>query len=422
MQIYKSILFITKKTSFFFKKFSTPQYFRYICSYIYYLHIVYMNKNIISLKDFEITPNENVIERSQNFQSYIDQMEQFGCKSYWVMAKTGVGAKMQIEGYNGEVSAYISNDYLGMSQRPETKEAGINAVLKYGTGASAAQAIGGYLDIHKQLEEGIAKFVGQEDAILFSSGFGANAGLLRAILGKNDIAYIDSYIHTSATSGLIGTNVKHIGHNDVDYLDMILERETGKYQTRLVIIDGVYSQNGDLSKLPEYITVCKKHDCLLMMDDAHGIGVMGENGRGTAEYYNCLGQVDIITGTFSKSFGCVGGFVAASKKLIQYLRYYADSNVFSAAMTPQVAASSLKALELIQTRPEIRKKLWTNVNYLRKRLTEEGFDIGCSVSAIFPIMVRDNKKVYEIAHELQKKMYLCKRYHISCGKNQRSTA
>ena len=362
-----------------------------------------MNKNIISLKDFEISPNENVIQRSQNFQSYIDQMDKFGGKSYWVMAKTGVGAKMQIEGYEGEVSAYISNDYLGMSQRSETKEAGINAVLKYGTGASAAQAIGGYLDIHKKLERGIAKFIGQEDAILFSSGFGANAGLLRAILGKNDIAYIDSYIHTSVTSGLIGTNVKHIGHNDTDYLDMILECGAEKYQTRLVIIDGVYSQNGDLSKLTEYIAVCKKHNCLLMMDDAHGIGVMGKNGRGTAEYYNCLGQVDIITGTFSKSFGCIGGFVATSKELIQYLRYYTDSNVFSAAMSPQVAASSLKALELIQTRPEIRKKLWTNVNYLRKRLSEEGFDIGNSESAIFPIMIRDNKKVYEIAQELQKK-------------------
>lgn len=357
-------------------------YFMSICGIfvvsftIYTLFIVYMDTKLISLKDFEISPNENVIERSQNFQSYIDQMDQFGCKSYWVMGRTGVSATMQIEGFDGEVSAYISNDYLGMSQNPDTKKAGINAVLKYGTGASAAQAIGGYLDIHQELERGIAEFVGQEDAILFSSGFGANAGLLRAILGKNDIAYIDSYIHTSAASGLIGTNVKHIGHNDTDYLDMILKRERGKYQTRLVIIDGVYSQNGDLSKLPEYIAVCKKHDCLLMMDDAHGIGVMGENGRGTAEYYNCLGQVDIITGTFSKSFGCVGGFVAASEKLIQYLRYYADSNVFSAAMTPQVAASSLKALELIQTRPEIRKKLWANVNYLRERLTEEGFDIG----------------------------------------------
>lgn len=187
-----------------------------------------MKENIISLKDFELSPNENVIKRSQNFQRYIDQMNQFGCKSYWVMSKTGIGAKMEIEGYEGVVSAYISNDYLGMSQREETKKAGIDAVLKYGTGASAAQAIGGYLDIHKKLEEEISAFVGQEDAILFSSGFGANAGLLRAILGKNDIAYIDSYIHTSATSGLIGTNVKHIGHNDIDYLDMILERETGK--------------------------------------------------------------------------------------------------------------------------------------------------------------------------------------------------
>ena len=133
MQIYKTILFITRKASLFFKKNATPQYFRCICSYIYYLHIVYMNKKIISLKDFEITPNENVIERSQIFQSYIDQMEQFGCKSYWVMARTGVGTKMQIEGYDGEVPAYISNDYSGMSQRPETKEAGMNAVRKHGS-------------------------------------------------------------------------------------------------------------------------------------------------------------------------------------------------------------------------------------------------------------------------------------------------
>ena len=140
-----------------------------------------------------------------------------------------------------------------------------------------------------------------------------------------------------------------------------------------------------------------------MMDDAHGIGVMGNNGRGTAEHFNCLGQVDIITGTFSKSFGCVGGFVAASSKMIEYLRYYADSNVFSAAITPQVTGSVLKAIELIRTRPEIREKLWNNVHYLRNRLHKAGFDIGQSESPIFPIMVRDNEKVYKIADMLQKK-------------------
>ncbi len=308
---------------------------------------------------------------------------------------------MNLEGQ--AMDAYISNDYLGMSQRPETIQAGIDALQKYGTGACAAQAIGGYLDIHYQLERGIAEFVGQEDAILFSSGFGANAGFLRAILGKNDIAYVDSYIHTSASSGLYGTNTKHIGHNDTAYLDVILGKNRGKYVTSLVIIDGVYSQDGDLSLLPEYIAVCKKHNCLLMVDDAHGIGVMGENGRGTAEYYDCLGQVDFITGTFSKSFGSIGGFVAASAKMIQYLRYYADSNVFSAAITPQATCSILKSLELMRTKPEIRKKLWDNVNFLRNRMKEEGFDIGKSVSPIFPLMIRDNKKVYEIADILNKR-------------------
>ncbi|NPD93042.1 aminotransferase class I/II-fold pyridoxal phosphate-dependent enzyme [Xylanibacter muris] len=359
-------------------------------------------KRFLSLKDFGLSMETNVKQRSEEFQNYIDQMNKFETTCYWVTGTSDVGAKMTLEGVKDTVSAFISNDYLGMSQRPETIEAGVEALRKYGTGACAAQAIGGYLDIHKRLEKEIAEFAGQEDAILFSSGFGANTGLLRAILGINDIAYVDSYIHTSATSGLRGTNIKHIGHNDTQYLDMVLEKEKGIYKTSLVIIDGVYSQNGDLSKLPEYIEICKKHDCLLMVDDAHGIGVMGENGRGTAEYFNCLGQVDIITGTFSKSFGCVGGFIAASEKMVQYLRYYADSNVFSAAMTPQVAGSVLKAIELIKTRPDIRKKLWDNVYYLRKNLQNAGFDIGNSESPIFPIMVKDNEKVYRIADLLQK--------------------
>ena len=358
---------------------------------------------MLTLKDFTVSKFGDIVDRSENFQNYINQQDAFGCKSYWVMAHSGVGAVMKIEGISSAVDAYISNDYLGMSQHEKVKQAGIEAVMKYGAGACAAQAIGGYLDIHKDLEQAIAKFTGQEEAIVFSSGFGANAGLLRAILGKEDIAYVDSFIHTSASSGLIGTNTKHIGHNDIDYLDMILERSKNQYKTKVVIIDGVYSQNGDLAKLPDIIDVCKKHGVLLMMDDAHGMGVMGRNGRGSAEYFDCLGKVDIITGTFSKSFGCVGGFVAASHSLIQYLRYYADSNVFSAAMTPQVAASALKAIELQTSSPEFRNKLWDNVNYLRKRLNEEGFDIGDSVSPIFPIMVRDNQKVYEIARELQKR-------------------
>ncbi|MCM1140766.1 MAG: aminotransferase class I/II-fold pyridoxal phosphate-dependent enzyme [Muribaculum sp.] len=362
-----------------------------------------MNERIFTLKDFCLSEDCDISKLSDSFQRYINQQNQYKSKSYWIESITGVGSKMQVvDGSTRKVDAYISNDYLGMSQNAETKESGIEAIRKYGTGACAAQAIGGYLDIHKQLEKNVSEFVGQQDAILFSSGFGANAGLLRAILGKNDIAYVDSFIHTSATSGLIGTNVKNIGHNNLEYLETVLSRPHN-YNTRLVIIDGVYSQDGDLCVLPEYVRLCRKYGCLLMMDDAHGIGVMGKNGRGTAEHFEMLGEVDIITGTFSKSFGCVGGFVAASSKLVQYLRYYADSNVFSAAITPQATASISKALDLMKKDSSYREKLWDNVNYLRRKLTEAGFDIGHSQSAIFPIMVRDNKKVYEISDELQKR-------------------
>ena len=362
-----------------------------------------MEKTYYSLKDFELSLEKNAIERANDFQKYLHQLENYSFKSYWITSYTGIGATMIIEGFKEPITAFISNDYLGMSQREETKQAGINAIMKYGTGACAAQVIGGYLDIHCQLEQEIASFVGQEDAILFSSGFGANSGILRALLGKNDIALIDPYIHTSAMAGLRGTNVKRIGHNDLEYLEKVLQQVKDQYQTKLVIIDGVYSQDGDLPSLPYIISLCKTYDALLMLDDAHGIGVMGENGRGTAEYFGSLGKVDIITGTFSKSFGCVGGFVAASKKIIQYLKFYADSNVFSAALTPQVTASVLAALSLIKNKPEIRKKLWDNTNYLRDKLHKHGFDIGKSASPIFPIMIRDNKKVYEIATMLQQK-------------------
>lgn len=353
-----------------------------------------------SLRDFELSLGANAIERADDFQKYIEQQKRWGCKSYWILSNTGVGATMNIEP-GKDVIAFVSNDYLSMSQRPETIEAGIEAIRKYGTGACAAQSIGGYLDLHKQLEKEIADFVGQEDAILFSSGFGANEGILSALLGKDDIAIIDPFIHTSAMEGLRGTNIKRIAHNDLEHLEITLKNVRHDYKTKLVVIDGVYSQDGDLSKLPEIIRICKEYDALLMVDDAHGIGVMGKNGRGTAEHFDCLGQIDIITGTFSKAFGCVGGFAAASKKLIQYLRYYANSNVFSAALTPQVTGSVLKALELIKSRPEIRKKLWDNVYYLRKKLSQNGFDTGNSESPIFPVMVRSNEKIYEIARLLQ---------------------
>ena len=359
-----------------------------------------------TLKDFTLqTLQTDAMDRATQFKKWITQSDENDHAIYWLEAQTAVKPEMILyDSRNGKmwnVISFISNDYLGMSQRPETKEAGIKAVMEYGTGACAAPIIGGYLDIHKQLEQEIADFTGQEDALIFSSGFGSNVGVLNAMLGKDDIAFVDFQIHTSAIDGLHKTNVKRVGHNNLEYLEIALKNERHKYKTAMLIIDGVYSQDGDIAPLPEIITLCKKYNTLVFLDDAHGMGTMGENGRGTAELFNVLGQVDIITGTFSKSFGAIGGYVACSKDLANYLRYHANTTVFSAAIPPQATCSILKALELIKKDKSIRQKLWDNVYYLKKRLIEEGFDIGNSVSPIFPIMVRDAYKVKEATRILK---------------------
>lgn len=362
-----------------------------------------MKKDKFTLRDFNVLEtNIDINQRALDFENlWLKQCIENKHEVYWLESISSVGSHMEI--YNremhkaSELISFVANDYLGMSNRKETKEAGITAIEKYGTGVCAAPAIGGYLDIHKQLEKDIADFVGQESSLIFSSGFGANIGLLNCLLGKNDIALIDSYVHTSVLDGLKGTNTKNISHNDVQYLDMTLNRIKDLYTNKLVIIDGVYSQDGDLALLPDILAVCRKHGAYLMVDDAHGIGVVGKNGRGTLEHFNLLGQVDIVTGTFSKSFGCVGGFVAANESLIQYLRFYANTTVFSAAITPQATSSVLKALEIIKQEPSAREKLWNNINYLKNELKKEGFDYKDSASAIFPIMIKDDYKTKEAA-------------------------
>ncbi len=361
-----------------------------------------------TLKDFTLqTLRTDAVDRTIQFKKWTQQTKQNDHQLFWTKAYSPIKPVMTIQdpttGSKREVISFVSNDYLGMSQHPETIQAGIEALQKYGTGACAAPSIGGYLDIHQQLEKEIAQFTGQEDALIFSSGFGVNAGVLNALLGKEDIAFIDSQVHTSILDGLFGTNTKNIGHNNLEYLDLVLQRERHKYKTAMVIIDGTYSQDGDLAPLPAIVALCKKHNALLYMDDAHGIGVLGKHGRGIAEHFNTLGQVDIITGTFSKAFGAVGGFVACSKDMADYLRLHANTTVFSASIAPQATCSALKALQLLKADQSILQKLWDNINYLRQRLADEGFDTKQSVSAVFPIMVRDPFKTYELARLLKER-------------------
>lgn len=365
-----------------------------------------------TLKDFSLEGLAlDAVERAKQFQKWIAQWETEN-PVCWIESATAVNPKMTLVDTHSdetqEFISFISNDYLGMSQQPETILAGVEALLKYGTGACASPMIGGYLSIHKQLEKEIAAFTGQEAALVFSSGFGANTGVLNALLGKNDIAFIDLQTHRSVLDGLFRTNTKKSGHNNVEYLEFALKNERHKYKTAMVIIDGVYSQDGDIAPLPEIVALCKRYNALLYLDDAHGIGVFGKNGRGVAEHFGLLGQIDIITGTFSKSFGTVGGFIACSKELIDYLHFYANTSIFSAALTPQVTCSALKALEMLKTDKRQMQKLWDNVNYLRQRLTGEGFDIKQSVSPIFPIMIRNQEKMREVVRLLREhNIYVC---------------
>lgn len=360
--------------------------------------------NLLSLKDFSLLTLQNIAERACSFQDFIDQMDGFRHTGYFISSSTNTGSHMTIRmpyaNETKDVISFVSNDYLGMSRNRETIAAGISAIEKFGTGVCAAPIIGGLMDLQKELECGLANYVGCEDCLVFSSGFGANEGVLRALLGKNDIALVDSFIHSSSLNGLAGTNTKNVGHNNLDYLEKTLRNVQDKYKTKLLIIDGVYSQDGDISQLPEMVELCHRYGAFVMLDDAHGIGTFGPNGRGVAEHFNMLGKVDIITGTLSKAFGCVGGFAAASKKIVQYLRYYSPHTVFSAAPSPQVMASSLKALDIMKSRPEIRERLWSNVRLFRSEMARLNIDTQPSVSQIFPVKVRDNKRVKDLSARL----------------------
>lgn len=365
-------------------------------------------KENYTVNDFTLKAlNTNVIDRANEFQKWMMQSKVNNHEIYWNESTTSISPQMTLINTSKkepkDVISFISNDYLGMSQREETKIAGIEAIRKYGTGACAAPIIGGYLDIHKELEEKIANFTGQEDALIFSSGFGVNIGVLNALLGKEDLAMIDMCVHTSVLDGLRSTNIKRMKHNDPEYIEFVLKKEVNNYKTKMVIIDGAYSHDGDIANLIEIHKVCKDFGAILYMDDAHGIGVFGDTGKGVAEHYNMLGEIDITTGTFSKSLGSVGGFVSCSKVLADYLRYYANTTVFSASITPQSTASILRALQLLTQKPDIRMKLWDNVSYLKSKLTKNEFDIKSTVSPIFPIMVRDPFKAKEVTRLLKEK-------------------
>lgn len=293
------------------------------------------------------------------------------------------------------VLMFGSNAYTGLTGDERIIEAGVKALEKYGSGCAGSRFLNGTLDIHVQLEKELAAFEHKDDALCFSTGFTVNSGVIPSLVGRGDYIICDDRDHASIVDGrrLSFATQLHYKHNDMEDLERVLQR-LPQEAIKLIVVDGVFSMEGDLCKLPEIVELKHKYNCSVMVDEAHGLGVFGEQGRGVCHHFGLQDEVDVIMGTFSKSLASIGGFVAADADTINYLRHTARTYIFSASDTPAATASALEALHIIQSEPERIAHLWDVTNYALKRFREEGFEIGDTESPIIPLYVRDIDKTF----------------------------
>ncbi len=311
-----------------------------------------------------------------------------------------------------------SYNYLGLSYHPEVIDAAKKALDHYGLGAAGSPILSGTMEIHVQLEKALATFKKKDAAMVFATGYSTNVGLIQALMRPGDWIIMDQNVHASIVDGAIlsKANVRFFRHNRPDDLERKLRGTNGK---RLVIVEGVYSMDGDEALLPDIVEVAKRHGARIMIDEAHSTFLYGENGRGVAEKYGLEDDIDIHVGTFSKALGGMGGFVAGSQALYNYLMGFARSRVFSCALSPAVSAGVLQALKICEREPQLRAKLWENVAYMRSLLANIGIDVGESTSQIIPIMIRNDRKVFGVAQALQRAgLYLQPIIYPAVAKNR----
>ncbi len=295
-----------------------------------------------------------------------------------------------------------SNNYLGLTNHPEVKEASCAAVRKYGTGCAGSRLLNGTLDIHVELEERLASFMRRDTVLTFSTGYQVNLGVLSCLLDRHDIAFLDGLDHASILDGVrlsFGKALK-FKHNDMADLEARLANAS-EQRGKLIVVDGIFSMEGDIADLPGLVELKKRFATRLMVDDAHGLGVLGEHGRGTGEHFGLEHEIDLVMGTFSKSLATIGGFVAGSDTVIEYIKHHARSEIFSAAPPPGSCAAALKAVEIIEREPERRKQLWENTEYMKRELDGLGFDTGVSASPVIPMVVGDDLTAFTMATRLQ---------------------
>jgi 8-amino-7-oxononanoate synthase len=296
-----------------------------------------------------------------------------------------------------------SYNYLGLANHPEVLAAAHEALRTHGMGACGSPLLSGMTDLHRELERRVAKFLNREDAMLFNSGFGGALGTISGLLRKSDVALLDNRSHLSLRDGAVLSRCRteKFEHNDPASLDVALTRQKARRQ--LVIVEGIYSMDGDFGNLTELLAVAESHGASVFIDEAHSMLGCGEHGRGAAEHFGVEDRVPLVYGTFSKAFGALGGFVAGSKETLQYLRFYAHPYVYSCALPPVVIAALLKALELGTSQPELRALLWENADYFHAQLQSLGLDTGASTTYVMPIVIGDRDRMYRLGHELRRR-------------------
>lgn len=303
---------------------------------------------------------------------------------------------------NGKkVLMFGSNSYMGLTNHPKVIEASVAATKKYGTGMAGSPFLNGTLDIHKELEARLADYVGKEDAMLYSTGFGTNLGVLSTLTGREDYIILDEQDHASIIDGRrlsFSTYLKY-RHNDMDSLEAQLKR-CDPDKVKLIATDGVFSMEGDVANLPEIVRLAKQYNASVLVDEAHGIGVFGECGRGTCNHFGVTDDVDLIMGTFSKSFASIGGFIATDKVITNFLRHHSRAYIFTASLTPGATAAVGAALDIMLSEPERQQHLWDITHFALDNFRAMGCEIGHTSTPIIPLFIRDDYKTFQVTHDL----------------------
>lgn len=336
----------------------------------------------------------DIFEKCYDF-SRAEEVMAAGLYPYFTPISEAKGNRVKVRGR--EMILIGSNNYLGLIDHPKVKQAAKEAIDRYGVATCGSRFLTGTIDLHELLEERLAKFMNKEAALTFSTGYQTNLGIISSLAGKDDFVITDRMDHASIIDAcrLSFAEVRKFKHNDMQDLEKVLS-EIPENKGKLIVVDGVFSMEGDIADLPGIVKLAKKYKARVMVDDAHGLGVLGKHGRGTAEHFGLEDEVDLIMGTFSKSFVSIGGFVAGEKKVINYIKHFARSLIFSAAATPASVATVLAALEVIENEPERRERLWQITHYMRNSFQQMGYNTGPSQTPIIPIMIGDDEKCFAL--------------------------